>query len=206
MTGKMLYEDKILLKENMAGTKAKKLAIIFPGVGYTCIKPLLYYTASLAADYRYEIKKLDYGEDIHTFKGRTVEELEPLIDKAVQRVLPELKELPWKEYDKILMISKSIGTTVACRVQQELGWQARHFLMTPIPTTLPYLADTEGCFLAGTDDPFISKELIGEVAAKYPDKVGAIFEGCNHSLEKRGETVANVKNLLTVLECLERML
>ena len=28
----------------------KKLAIMFPGVGYTCVKPLLYYTASAAAD------------------------------------------------------------------------------------------------------------------------------------------------------------
>ena len=27
----------------------KKIAVFFPGVGYTCDKPLLYYTASMAA-------------------------------------------------------------------------------------------------------------------------------------------------------------
>ena len=48
----------------------KKLAIIFPGVGYTCTKPLLYYTASMAAERGYEIIRLDYGQDIHTFHGR----------------------------------------------------------------------------------------------------------------------------------------
>ena len=49
----------------------KKLAVIFPGVGYTCTKPLLYYTASMAAERGYEIIRLDYGQDIHTFHGRT---------------------------------------------------------------------------------------------------------------------------------------
>ena len=44
----------------------KKLAVIFPGVGYTCTKPLLYYTASMAAERGYEIIRLDYGQDIHT--------------------------------------------------------------------------------------------------------------------------------------------
>ena len=39
----------------------KKLAIIFPGVGYTSTKPLLYYTASMAAERGYEIIRLDYG-------------------------------------------------------------------------------------------------------------------------------------------------
>ena len=39
----------------------KKLAVIFPGVGYTCTKPLLYYTASMAAERGYEIIRLDYG-------------------------------------------------------------------------------------------------------------------------------------------------
>ena len=55
----------------------KKLAVIFPGVGYTCTKPLLYYTASMAAERGYEIIRLDYGQDIHTFHGRTPAELAP---------------------------------------------------------------------------------------------------------------------------------
>ena len=41
----------------------KKLAIIFPGVGYTCTKPLLYYTASMAAERGYEIIRLDRSEE-----------------------------------------------------------------------------------------------------------------------------------------------
>lgn len=69
----------------------KKLAVIFPGVGYTCTKPLLYYTASMAAERGYEIIRLDYGQDIHTFHGRTPAELEPIIKLAIKRTLPNWK-------------------------------------------------------------------------------------------------------------------
>ena len=64
----------------------KKIAVIFPGIGYTAQKPLLYYTASAAQDEGYQLLKLDYGEDIHTFRGRKEEELKPLIEKAQERV------------------------------------------------------------------------------------------------------------------------
>lgn len=180
----------------------KKLAILFPGVGYTCVKPLLYYTASLASDHGYEIMKLDYGEDIHTFKGRSMEELEPLAEKIRSRVIAVLGEVKAEEYEDILMISKSIGTVAACMAEKELGWHVRHFLMTPVPAAFPLLGDVEGCFVAGTADPFTDAELIRKAAKKYPDKVGAIFEDCNHSLEKKGDTFADLCNIKTVLDCM----
>ena len=98
----------------------KKLAIIFPGVGYTCTKPLLYYTASMAAERGYEIIRLDYGQDIHTFHGRTPAELEPIIKLAIKRTLPQLENVPFSEYDDIIFISKSIGTTIACQLETAL--------------------------------------------------------------------------------------
>lgn len=38
-----------------------KLAVLFPGIGYTCDKPLLYYGAKLAKSYGYEVKRVEYG-------------------------------------------------------------------------------------------------------------------------------------------------
>ena len=74
----------------------KKLAVIFPGVGYTCTKPLLYYTASMAAERGYEIIRLDYGQDIHTFHGRTPTELEPITkhcyNQSVQTLVQEFPD------------------------------------------------------------------------------------------------------------------
>ena len=84
----------------------KKLAVIFPGVGYTCTKPLLYYTASMAAERGYEIIRLDYGQDIHTFHGRTPTELEPIIKLAIKRTLPQLENVPFSEYDDYFYLQK----------------------------------------------------------------------------------------------------
>lgn len=39
----------------------KKIAVLFPGIGYTCDKPLLYYTGKLAVARGYKIVKVEYG-------------------------------------------------------------------------------------------------------------------------------------------------
>ena len=184
----------------------KKLAVMFTGVGYTCIKPLLYYTAAMAAECGYEVLRLDYGEDVHSFKGRTPEDLLPIIEIAKERSLKQLESVSWQEYDDIVFISKSIGTTIACQVEQELKLAVRQFLMTPITATIPYLEQVQGIFFAGTSDPYIEEALILSAAEKYSEKVGMIFSGCNHSLEKKGCTENNVKNLLEILKKLEKFL
>ena len=173
----------------------KKLAVIFPGVGYTCTKPLLYYTAAMAAEHNYEIIRLDYGQDIHTFYGRSPAELEPIIKLAIKRTLPQLENVPFSEYDDIIFISKSIGTTIACQLEAalQLKGKVHQFLMTPIPSTLRYLSDINGLFFSGT-------------ARNFPDKTGGIFEGCNHSLEQKGDTLGALKNVRLIVECLDKML
>lgn len=133
----------------------KKLAVIFPGVGYTCAKPLLYYTAAMAEEYGYETIRLDYGKDIHSFKGRTPDALKPVTQLALSRVMPALLDLSAASYEEVLFISKSIGTVIACQAEKELTLSrpVRHFLMTPIPATLPYLNNIEGFFSQGRQIP-----------------------------------------------------
>ena len=186
----------------------KKLAIIFPGVGYTCAKPLLYYTASLAADKDYEIIRLDYGQDIHSFRGRTPLELEPVTSLALKRTIRQLEDLTFEKYDRIIFISKSIGTVIACEAESILGLRGkvRHFLLTPIPAAIPYLKKVNGVYFSGTADPYIPEKTVRQAARLYPEKTGGVFERCNHSLEKQGETMGNIQNLQKVLECLEWML
>lgn len=43
-----------------------------------------------------------------------------------------------------------------------------------------------------------------EMAEKYPDKVGKIFDNCNHSLEKSGDILGGLDNLKFVVEALIR--
>ena len=39
----------------------KKIAVIFPGVGYHADKPLLYYSKKIASQNGYEIVEVPYG-------------------------------------------------------------------------------------------------------------------------------------------------
>lgn len=73
----------------------KKLAVMFPGMGYTCVKPLLYYTACAAAEHGFEVIKLDYGQEIHELKGRGFEEFSSVIRLAVDRAREQLKDVCW---------------------------------------------------------------------------------------------------------------
>ena len=105
----------------------KKLAIIFPGVGYTCTKPLLYYTASMAAERGYEIIRLDYGQDIHTFHGRTPAELEPIIKLAIKRTLPQLENVPFSEYDDIILFPKASAPQLPASLKQHSQKEGGHY-------------------------------------------------------------------------------
>ena len=45
------------------------IAVLFPGIGYTCDKPLLYYSEKIARERGYEIKRVPYGNFPPGVKG-----------------------------------------------------------------------------------------------------------------------------------------
>jgi hypothetical protein len=65
----------------------KRTAVIFPGIGYTCKRPLLYYTAAMAEEHGYDVIRLDYGEDIHSMKCRDLETMNGVAAQGVERAL-----------------------------------------------------------------------------------------------------------------------
>lgn len=71
-----------------------KLAVFFPGIGYHCDKPLLYYSEKLAKQYQYETIKIKY------------EGLSKDLDEAFTGALAQteacLAEVDWKQYEEIL--------------------------------------------------------------------------------------------------------
>lgn len=59
VTEESAMEEKKTCHEPEAGklSSGKKIAVPFPGIGYTCDKPLLYYSGKLAEKYGYQVKK-----------------------------------------------------------------------------------------------------------------------------------------------------
>ena len=61
----------------------KKIAVLFPGIGYHTDKPLLYYSRKLAMERGYEIAEVKYGELPVNVKGNAKKMLEAF-NKALQ--------------------------------------------------------------------------------------------------------------------------
>ena len=107
----MLY-DKASAYTAGADKNAPKLAVIFPGIGYTADKPLLYYTTRLAKKHGYQIQTVSYGALPENIKGDSAK-MRQAFELACEQTEQLLHDINWSSYGSILFISKSIGTAIS---------------------------------------------------------------------------------------------
>lgn len=167
-----------------------KLAVFFPGIGYHCDKPLLYYSEKLAKQYQYETIKIKY------------EGLSKDLDEAFIGALAQteacLAEVDWKQYEEILFVSKSIGTAVACAYAGRYAVNCRNVYYTPLERTFTF-APQSGIVFHGTGDPWANTEMI-RTKCRESDLPLCIIENANHSLEFPEDTRRNLEILAYVME------
>ena len=145
-----------------------KLAVFFPGIGYHCDKPLLYYSRKLVQEYGYEkIVTLNY-----TYDGKNLRENEEKIQQAFDSL-----------YEKILFISKSIGTIIASAYAEAQRIPCRHILYTPLKETYAFGHEAAVAFI-GNSDPWSDVKKVADLSEKQNVKIH-IYEGANHSLETK---------------------
>lgn len=171
-----------------------KLAVFFPGIGYTADKPLLYYSEKLAKQYHYETIRLSYGE--------LSRDLEEAFRKALVRTEKTFENYEWIRYEKILFISKSIGTAVACAYAEKFKIRCGNIFYTPLEQTFS-CSPQAGIVFHGTADPWAKTEVIKEKCREY-DLPLYIIEGTNHSLEVVDDTEKNIQNLTRIMALTEK--
>ena len=161
-------------------TDGKKLAVLFPGIGYHCDKPLLYYSAKLARAAGYQVLPVPYAGFPEKVRGDG-ERMRASLEIAWSQAEDMLSPVSWAEYRDILFIGKSIGTVVASRAAREGGLKVRNVLLTPLVETFQYVQGNAIAF-HGTADPWAETAAI--VAACRERGVPlSLTEGANHSLE-----------------------
>ena len=89
----------------------KKIACLFPGIGYTCDKPLLYYSGKLLKSLGWEIVPVQYSGFPSGVKGNA-EKMRQCAQTALEQAEGILRETDWNEYGEILFVGKSVGTVV----------------------------------------------------------------------------------------------
>lgn len=173
----------------------KKIAVLFPGIGYTCDKPLLYYAGKIALANGYEIIKVEYSDFPSGIK-RNEEKMEEAFQCGLRQAEDILSQICWEEYEDILFISKSIGTVISAAFAREHQLKVKNILFTPLRQTFLF-ADKESIVFHGTADPWADTTDITEGCKKL-NLPFVLTEKGNHSLET-GEILKDLENLEKVM-------
>ena len=174
----------------------KHLACLFPGIGYTCDKPLLYYSRKLLKELGWETIPVSYTG----FPDKVRDDPEKkrrCVKIAMEQAEEALKDIDWKQYDDILFIGKSVGTVVGALYAKEHGVSCRRVLFTTVEATFEY-AGPKSIVFHGTADPWAETDMIRENCKKQ----GIVLyetEGANHSLET-GDTDKDIREMRNVMK------
>lgn len=158
----------------------KKLAVIFPGIGYHTDKPLLYYSKKLAGERAYEIIEVKYGELPTGVKGNA-KKMREAFALALQYATEQLAAVCFADYEEVLFISKSVGTAVAAAYAASRHIQARQIYYTPVAESFEAITQ-EGIVFHGTADPWADTAVIQAECEKQNLPL-YLTEQANHSME-----------------------
>ncbi len=175
-----------------------KIAVYFPGIGYHCDKPLLYYSRSIANKLGYEASQnVNYTYNAGNIRGNE-EKMKEAYETLFSQAETELADIAWTEYEDVLFISKSIGTIIAASYARKYGLtSAKHILYTPLAQTFLFAPNHAIAFI-GTADPWSRIDEITRLSTANAVPL-TVYEGCNHSLEC-DDALKNIEILKDVMQ------
>lgn len=181
-----------------------KLCVLFPGVGYTIDKPLLYFSQELAKSRGYEVRSVEY-QDLPNIKGLADSDETKIqaFNMAIQQSEECLSDINWKDCTDIIFVGKSIGTIVAAALAEKLSYDGsiRFVYFTPLSFTFKYAKPASGPVFTGTADPWVDHAEIIKKAAEL-NLPCYTYENANHSLIT-GDVTRDIEILKEVFEIVE---
>ena len=170
----------------------KKLVVIFPGAGYGFNHPLLYYADLLYEAKGYERKYMRY-QDICMDEKLTLEET---LFKVREYVFEQANQINFEEYEEVIFLSKSIGTTEAGALAEKIGIKVTQIFLTPIESAISYIQNGSNIVIGTADAAY-------PVYKKHCDEhnIKALYiENGDHSLIIQGETYKNIDILKQIIQ------
>ena len=184
----------------------KKLAVFFPGIGYTMDKPLLYYGRKLAAARDYEVLPLPYGGFPPKVMGDRAR-MEESFAIARRQAADMLAGVDLCEYDDLVFFGKSIGTAVAAEYAagNAAADRIRFVIYTPLEDTFSFPLG-ESVVFTGSADPWVGRGKSRIPALCRERGIPChVVPDANHSLEC-GEVLTDLKALRAVMKETARFL
>ena len=183
----------------------KKLAVFFPGIGYTMDKPLLYFSRRLAAELGYEIKPLPYGGFPRKVRGDRAKMAE-CYRLALSQAEEMLSDVDLTAFDDVLFVGKSIGAILAARFAAKApSAPIRLVLYTPLEDVF-HFSFGEAVVFTGMDDPWVGGGSSPIPAlCRERDIPCFVIPGADHSLET-DHALADLESLHEIMAQTERFI
>ena len=179
----------------------KRLAVFFPGVGYTPDKPLLYHSRRIAESLGLDVLTLTFSGFPKKIKGDE-KKMRKSFDLALSQSREQLKVVKCSAHDNIVFLGKSIGAVAAAALAAEFCC-ARLVLYTPLEPAFSFPLPQTIVF-TGAKDPWVAP---GQIPALCERKgiPCTVIPDANHSLET-GDPMRDLGRLREIMIQTEQFL
>lgn len=188
-----------------------KLAILLPGMGYSCDMPLFYYAETLSLGVDADVLRVEYAYSRQPgFRDLPApEKIRRLLTDTVAAREVAFRQRP---YERVIFVGKSLGT-LAMGHLLTTGQQAketRAVWLTPLLRNEALRQQIQqyagpSLFAIGTSDHDYDPAYVQEVQAATSGEA-VIVDDADHSLDIEGDVRASLHALTRVLTSLEKFL
>lgn len=177
----------------------KKLCVILPGIGYCLDRSYLDYSKQLAKEMGYDVLEVEYGYQINRSEFNIEKEFSIMVSESLEVIDNAID----KEYEEVLIIGKSIGTSVQSFLNKDLSRRfknIKNIYISPINKTLDeFNIESNSLVITGDEDPLLS--IANRMNIEKRDDVESfIIEGANHALDIEGNIMKTIDGLKESLE------
>ena len=173
------------LSPRFIDARSKKLCIILPGIGYCLDRSYLDYSKQLAKEIGYDVLEIEYGYQINRSEFNIEKEFSIMVSESLEVIDNAIE----KEYKEILIIGKSIGTSVQSFLNKDLSGRFKNIRNI----------ESNSLVITGDKDPLLSIAHRVKIE-KREDIESFIIEGANHALDIEGNVMKTVDALKESLE------
>ncbi len=186
------------------------LALILPGLGYTCQMPLLYYATEVLLGLSADVLLVEYDyreiwhDDAISQEARQAHVFAD-VSAAAEAALDQRRA-----YARLTLVGKSLGTVAMTHLlTSDLPLRPQACLyLTPIPQSmLQNAAAIRVCprtlIVAGTADRFYDPHLLEQVVEATQAEI-LLVEGANHSLAFPGDPLRSIQALERAINAIQR--
>ena len=203
-SGEPLQNRLLLARENN-----DRIAIMFPGRGYSCAMPLLYYATEALVAFGYDVLHVEYRYDAADFPEPQGEQWRQAVRHDVEAVYAAVAGE--QHYTSRLLVGKSLGSiaiALLLEAHAELA-TADCIWLTPlvgIEQIRRILGAHTGRSLVviGSEDPHYDSAIFSEIESSRAEVV--VIDGADHSLQIPDDLPRSIDALKTTTLSIERFL